>query len=131
MSTNPLKVGLLAENSAGIGSVSREMVRQRAIELSAINGHAAGEVSKSDWEQAKRELTGQARPDMDPRELVLESVTEEERWDPLPGSTGTAAPVNASEDEDNEGRSDNTRLTEEGLADAEHDQMRQAERSKE
>ena len=76
MSTNPLKVGLLAENSAGIGSVSREMVRQRAIELSAINGHAAGEVSKSDWEQAKRELTGQARPDMDPRELVLESVTE-------------------------------------------------------
>jgi hypothetical protein len=35
-------------------------------------------------------------------------------------------PVNASVDEDEEGRSDNERLVEGGIAGAEHDQMRQA-----
>jgi hypothetical protein len=35
-------------------------------------------------------------------------------------------PKAPSADEDEEGRSDNERLVEEGIADAEHDQMRQA-----
>ena len=59
MKTNPLKEGALTENSAGIGTVTRKMVRERAIELAAINGRSAHEASKSDWEQAKRELTGE------------------------------------------------------------------------
>ena len=129
MNTNPLKTGVLTENSSGIGTVTRKMVRERAVELSLLKGHTAQEVSKTDWEQAKRELTGIEQPDMDPKELALDSATEAERWDPVPGSTGKQAPVSASEDEDDEGRSDNTRLTEEGIAGAEHDQMRQASRS--
>ena len=129
MITNPLKSGLLTENSAGIGTVTRKMVRERAVELAVIQGHTAQEVSKTDWEQAKRELTGESAPDVDPKEMALDSVTEAERWDPVPGSTGLAAPVSGSEDEDAEGRSDNTRLTEEGMAGAEHDQMRQSSRS--
>ena len=48
----------MTENSAGIGTVTRKMVRDRAVELAVINGRSAKEVSKSDWEQAKRELTG-------------------------------------------------------------------------
>lgn len=126
MKTNPLKKGTLTENSDGIGTVTDKMVQKRAIELAIINGRAAHEVSKSDWEQAKRELTGGS--DIDPKAAVLEAAPESERWDPLPGSTGHKAPVAASEDEDEGGRSDNERLVEEGIEGAEHDQMRQASR---
>ncbi len=131
MNPNPLKVGVLTENSEGIGTVTRKMVRERAVELAEIKGHTAQEVSKTDWEQARRELTGEPVPDRDPQELLLESASEAARWDPVPGSVGQAAPVSGSEDEDEEGRSDNTRLTEEGIAGAEHDQMRQSRRSPE
>jgi hypothetical protein len=126
MKTNLLKEGVLTENSAGLGTVSRKMVRERAVELAVINGRSAQEVSKSDWEQARRDLTGEPEPDS--KEAVLESAPESERWDPVPGSTGHKVPVAASEDEDDEGRSDNERLVEEGIAGAEHDQRRQASR---
>ena len=79
MSTNPLKQGLLTENSAGIGTVTRAMVRARAVELAAINGRSAQNVSKSDWEDAKSELTGQ--PESQLTEVLFESVTESERWE--------------------------------------------------
>jgi hypothetical protein len=124
MKTNPLKDGVLTENSAGIGTVTRKMVRERAVELAVINGRTAQEVSKSDREQAKRELTGD--PGMDANEAVLESAPESERWDPVPGSTGHKVPTAPSDDEDDEGRSDNERLTDEGIAGAEFDQTRQA-----
>lgn len=100
------------------------MIRERAVELAVINGRTAQEVSKSDWEQAKRELTGQ--PDTDPKETALESAPESDRWNPVPGSTGTKARVAPGEDEDEEGRSDNEKLVEEGIEGAEHDQMRKA-----
>jgi hypothetical protein len=124
MKTNPLKDGALTENSAGLGTVTRKMVRERAVELAVINGRSAQDVSKSDWEQAKRELTG--GPDADSKTAVLESAPESERWDPVPGSTGHKVPVASGGDEDDEGRSDDERLVEEGVAGAEHDQMRLA-----
>ena len=124
MNPNPLKQGALTENSKGIGTVTRAMVRERAVELAVINGRSAQEVSKSDWEQAKRELTG--KPDMDPEEAILDSASESERWDPVPGSTGQKVEVTAGEDEDEEGRGDNEKLVDEGMAGAEEDQMRQA-----
>ena len=124
MKTNPLKQGLLTENSAGIGTVTRKMVRTRAIELAIIEGRTPEEVSKSDWERAKRELTGE--PEMDPKEALLESAPETDRWNPVPGSAGHKVGVDSSADEDDEGRSDNERLVEAGIEDAEHDQMRQA-----
>jgi hypothetical protein len=127
MNTSPLKQGLLTENSAGIGTVTRAMVRARAIELTVINGRCAQEASKSDREQAQRELRGE--PDTDPKQEALESAPESERWDPVPGSTGHKVPEAPSADEDEDGRSDNERLVEEGIAGAEHDQMRQASRN--
>jgi hypothetical protein len=127
MKPNPLKDGALTENSAGIGTVTRKMVRQRAVELAVMDDRSAQEVSKSDWQQAKRELTG--KPDMDPKEAMLESAPESERWDPVPGSAGHKVSAAPSEDEDEEGRSDNERLVNEGIAGAELDQMEQATRA--
>ena len=121
MNTNPLKEGTLTENSGGIGTVTRKMVRERAVELAVINGRAVKDVSYSDWEQAKRELTGE--PEVDPSAAATELIPESERWNPVPGSIGHKAPTAGSEDEDDEGRSDSELLTEEGIAGAEHDQM--------
>ena len=129
MKTNQMKEGALTENSAGIGTVTRQMVRERAVELAIINGRSAQNVSKADLEEAKRELTGE--PDTDPKEAALESAPESERWDPVPGSEGRKVPAAPSADEDGEGRSDNERLVEEGIAGAEHDQMREASRNQE
>jgi hypothetical protein len=126
MKTNPLKEGALTENSAGLGTVTREMVRKRAVELAVLDGRLARDVSNSDWQQAKRELTGGS--DADPKELILESAPESERWDPVPGSTGHKVPAAAGEDEDEEGRSDNEKLVEEGVAEAGLDQSLQATR---
>jgi hypothetical protein len=103
------------------------MVRERAVELALINGRSAQETSESDWEQAKRELTGE--PDMEAKEAILESAPESDRWNPVPGSTGHKATVAASEDEDDEGRSDNEKLVEEGIEGAEQDQTREATRN--
>src|ERR1017187_3937339 len=127
--TNPLKEGTLTENSAGIGTVTPKMVRQRAAELALIDGHPVQDVSKSECEEARRELMGE--PDTDPIEAALESAPESERWDPVPGATGHKVPATPSDDEDEEGRSDNERLVEEGIAEAEHDHIVQAARAAE
>jgi hypothetical protein len=121
---NPLKDGALTENSAGIGTVTPKMVRKRAAELAVINGRSVREVSESDWEQAKQELTG--GPDSASKEEVLESAPESERWDPVSGSTGDKVPEAPSADEDEEGRSDDERLVDEGMGGAELDQTREA-----
>ena len=111
------------EHSIGIGTVTRGMVRERAVELARINGRSPQDVSSTDWEQAKRELTGEK--EMDPKEEILESAPESERWDPIHGSTGTKSPSTSGEDEDEEGLSDSARLFEGGIHEAEHDQMLQ------
>ena len=129
MNTNPLKDGVLTDNSEGIGPATPGMVRQRAAELAAIDGRAEQDVSESECEEARRELTGDLETERE--EAALESAPESERWDPVPGSTGRKALAAPSEDEDEEGRSDNERLVEEGVAEAEHDQRVQAARAAE
>jgi hypothetical protein len=127
MNKNPLNKGILTENAVGIGTVTPEMVEARARELAAIAGRVPPEPSEVDFEQAKRELTGGA--EMDLREAALESIPESERWDPVPGSTGSHTPDSLGEDEDSEGRSESAQLVEEGIKEAEHDQMLQAARA--
>ena len=124
MKQNPLTKGIITENFTGIGTVTQEMVLKRARELAIINGHSPNHVSKSELQQAKRELTGGV--DISPKEAALESAPESKRWDPLPGSTGHKAPESSDEDEDSEGRSESAQLVEEGVNEAEHDQMLQA-----
>jgi hypothetical protein len=124
MEQNPLTKGVLTKNFTGIGTVTQEMVLKRARELALINGHSPDHVSKSELAQAKRELTGGS--DLGPKEAAVEAVPESGRWDPVPGSTGHKAPENSDEDEDSEGRSESAQLVEEGVNEAEHDQMLQA-----
>jgi hypothetical protein len=127
MKIAPTSEPILILNSTAVGTVTRKMVRERSVELALINGRAAGDVSKADWEQAKRELTG--GPEMAPKEALLESAPESQRWDPLPGSARQIVPVPSSDDgEDNEGTSLGERLVNEGADEAGHDQMLQAAR---
>ena len=71
-------------------------------------------------------LKATGEQDTNPKETILESAPESERWNPLPGSPGHKASVNESEDEDDEGRSDNETLVETGIASAEEDQAAKA-----
>ena len=101
MEDDPLKQCALMENSASTGTVTRKMVRERAVEA-ANNGRVAQEASKSDWEQAKRELAGE--PEGEPKPIILESAPESERLDPMAGSTQETR-VSSGDGEDDEGRS--------------------------
>ena len=111
------------ENADGIGTVTPAMVEARARELAAINGRDSSEPSEADYQQAKRELTGEE--EIDPQQN-LESLPESEAWDPLPGATGRQAADSLGEDEDAEGRSEAAQMYEEGINEAEHDQMLRA-----
>jgi hypothetical protein len=129
MNIDPADEGSIIIHSSGVGTVTRKMVRERAVELALIDGRSAHEVSKADWEMAKRELTG--APSLDPKEALLDLAPESERWDPLPSSTGTEAPVTSEDGENEEGRSLGEVLTDEGLKEADHDQMLNAARADE
>src|SRR4029077_17092413 len=129
MRKNPLNKGIIMENAAGTGTVTPAMVEARARELALIDGRDSSKPTKADYQQAKRELTGE--DDIDPQQENLESLPESEAWDPLPGSTGRQAAESLGEDEDVEGRSESAQMFEEGVSEAEHDQMRQASRAQE
>jgi hypothetical protein len=124
MKKNPLNKGIIMENAAGIGTVTSKMVEARARQLALINGRRSSKPSEADYQQGKRELTGEA--EIDPQEENLESLPESEGWDPVPGSTGQQAAESVGEDEDAEGRSESAQMFEEGINEAEHDQMRRA-----
>jgi hypothetical protein len=113
MRKNPLNKGIIMENAAGIGTVTSEMIEARARELAAINGRPSSEPSEADYQQAKRELTGEA--EIGPQEENSESIPESDGWDPVPGSTGRQAADSLGEDEDAEGRSESAQLFEEGV----------------
>jgi hypothetical protein len=124
MRKNPLNKGIIMENADGIGTVTPAMVETRARELALINGHGSSGPTEADYQQAKRELTGEE--EIDPQEENVESLPESEDWDPVPGSTGRQAAESLGEDEDAEGRSEAAQMFEEGVNEAEHDQMRRA-----
>ena len=124
MRKNPMNKGIIMENADGIGTVTPAMVEARARELALINGHGSSGPTKADYQQAKRELTGEE--EIDPQEENVESLPESEGWDPVPGSTGRQAAESLAEDEDAEGRSESAQMFEEGINEADHDQMRRA-----
>ena len=124
MKKNPLNKGIIMENAAGIGTVTPAMIEARARELAAINGRHSSKPSEADYQQAKRELTGEAETDS--QEENVESIPESDDWDPVPGSSGRQAAESLGEDEDAEGRSESAQMFEEGASEAEHDQMLRA-----
>src|SRR6266446_2733639 len=124
MKKNPLNKGSIMENADGVGTVTPAMVEARARELAVINGRDSSKPTKADYQQAKRELTGEE--EIDPEEENVESLPTSEGWDPVQGSTGRQATESLGEDEDAEGRSESAQMFEEGINEAEHDQMRRA-----
>jgi len=127
MKKKPLSQGVSTHNFSGVGPVTVERVQARAREIALLAGHAVGDVTPADFEQAKRELLGEAGED--PKETFLESVPESDRWNPVPGSAGHQAPETPPDDEDDEGRSETEQLVNEGVEEAERDQMIQASRA--
>ena len=125
MKINPINKGIIAKNFSGIGAVTQEMITVRAHELARLSGRVPAMATRSEVEQARRELPGGS--DQDRQDEIIESIPESERWDPVPGSPGLQVPEQPNEDEDDEGRNVSAQLVEEGVQEAEHDQMLQAE----
>jgi len=109
--------GRISNHSQAVGTVTWDMVRKRAREIATINGRSPGEVLDSDFDQARRELT--TLEEEPANEQILDSVPESERWNPEGGSTGKQILRQPLEDEEPQ----TERLVEEGIEDAEHDQM--------
>lgn len=118
---NRIEEGRFSEHGQGLGTVTEEMVRHRARELAFINGHP-NQLLESDLAQARCELTGEER--MNPEPTAAEQLTEDRRWEAVPESIGHRAPTIPSADEQTFAEE----LVEEGIEDAEQDQMVKATR---
>lgn len=65
---------LFAKDFLGTGPLTREKVRARARALASMEGRSPTEVSQIDYEQAKRELTGQTG--LEQQEAMLDLLPE-------------------------------------------------------
>jgi hypothetical protein len=103
------------EGKITVSSVTREMVEERAQELAAIAGREPDQVTDSDRRQAKRELQGKIHPP--PRAFDDPEITHQE-WESEAPSRGQRTRKHGP----NDGQLPED-LVEEGLSNAEHDQM--------
>ncbi len=120
MKENRIEEGRFSAKAQGLGTVTEEMVRQRASELAVINGRAPNQILSTDLDQARRELIGEER--LTPEPTAAEQLPEEERWNPVAESTGRRAETVPAPDEQTFAE----KLVEEGVEDAEQDQMLRA-----
>jgi hypothetical protein len=111
---HPISDGNVEEHARGLGTVTPEMVRQRAREIAFINRRAAGKPTPDDWEEAKCELT-EGRSAHDP----MEDIPVSKRWDPVPGTPPRQAHNLGADDEQMVSET----LVENGVEEAEHEQM--------
>jgi hypothetical protein len=123
MKERKISEGRLSQKGHGLGTVTEAMVQRRAEELAVINGRTAQNVLSSDVEQARRELMGQTGPEGEAS--ASEQLPEESRWQPVAESTGKKAPTVPASDEQTFAE----KLVEEGVEEAEHDQMNEATRA--
>lgn len=117
-----IEQGRLFEHGKGLGTVTEKMIQERAGELALIKGRSRNNILESDLEEARRELTGQEG--LQPLPTPAENLPEEERWKPVAESVGHAAPKVDPPDEQTYAEE----LVEEGVEEAEHDQMVRATR---
>jgi hypothetical protein len=107
--------GKYIDHANGLGTVTKDMVSQRAHEIALINRRADNKPTTDDWAEAKRELTTARGLGNDP----AEELGIEKRWDPVPGSHGMKADNMGPEDEQTVAET----LVQEGVEEAEHEQM--------
>lgn len=122
MKQNRNETGRFTENARGVGTITPGMVRKRAEELAFVKGRSPRHILESDMAEARRELTGEER--LNPEPTQAEEVPEDERWEPVAGSKGHKAPTVPTPDEQTFAEE----LVEEGVEDAEQDQMVRATR---
>lgn len=104
--------GKISEHARGLGTVTRDMVQERARELAMIKGHE--HYTEDDWQEAKRELIGIHNDVGDD-----EPINALTRWDEEPGSAGHRVPHVEPVDEEVLAE----QLVEEGAGEAEHERM--------
>lgn len=114
--------GRFTIHGRGLGTVTEDMVRERAAELAIMNGRSKHNILEADLTQAKRELLGQEGLNAEP--TAAESIPEESRWEVTPDSSGSKTENLSASDEQTFAE----KLVEEGVADAEHDQEVEATR---
>jgi hypothetical protein len=124
MAMNRSKKNILPEQLVETDPTTRGDVQARARELALIDGRTPPDVTQAEYEQAKRELTGES--DLDRQEAILDAIPEEKRDATEPDLTGHQVPEQMCDDEDEEGRSESEQRAEKGVENAEHDQVLQA-----
>ena len=86
MNDHLLTEGAPNSNPAVTDKVSRKRLRERAMELAALDGRAPQDAGKSDWEMAKVELSGE--PEVEPEPKAP-------RDSAAPTESGSAIPLHA------------------------------------
>ena len=108
--------GKISDHFKGIGTVTRDSVVERAREIALINGRGPNHYNQDDFAEAKRGLTGDTADANEPEEETVAGLVT---WDEPPGATGH--PVKKEEPQDEQ--TCDAELAEEGMGEAEHEQM--------
>ena len=115
--------GIISEHFCGVGTVTPDRVIQRAREIALINGRPPNHYTQDDFNEAKRELTGETAVEASDEGAVA-NVTA---WDESPSDSGHSVEREIADDE----QSVAEQLVEQGVNEAEHDQMVEGARSPE
>lgn len=118
MNDNSHSAGKISVHGDGFGAPSPDAVEKRAREIALIAERDPDEFTDADWDQARRELLG-AQDFSAPEETEANADVVEE-WNVVASSAGHRAP--RGDDEESVGE----QLVEEGVQEAEHDQMVEA-----
>jgi hypothetical protein len=109
--------GKISDHFKGMGTVTSDMVTERAREIALINGRPPNHYNQDDFMEAKRELTGAtAEADGEGGEDTVAGLVT---WDEAPGAAGHPVEKETPEDE----QTCAAQLAEEGLDEAGHEQM--------
>jgi len=96
-------------------------IRAGTYDQDMIDGRMPPPLTPIDGERENRPLSQQTLAER--QESMLDTITEVKHWDLIPGSGGSQVPETSMEDEDDEGRSESEQLAEEGVAEAEREQI--------
>jgi hypothetical protein len=116
--------GRISDHFKGVGTVTRKMVEKRARELAMIDGRDPRHFTNGDFLRAKQELTG-VHESVGPEE-AREAIAGLTRWDEPVGTSGHRGTTIEAPDEQTIAED----LVDEGLAEAEHEQMVEGIKSK-
>jgi hypothetical protein len=105
----------------GFGAATPEQIEKRAREIAMIDERNPEEFTDEDWNEARRELLGNATPN--PPEEDENTSRMEEEWEVTPDDHGRRVPrPGVSENEETVGE----HLVTDGVEEATHDQMLEA-----